>query len=269
MTSPHPPEASYVVGEIDRRQLLKKAGVLGAAAGGLWVAPSVLTAETAWAFGSCTATISTFPTTNANTNTNGWTRTITLGTFSPGNPDTGTNGLLGISPTYQTLAGPCFLSEDDPTVLNAASGTAALTYTTPVNVVAGHFYRFTFSVVCTAQNTGAQILDVLVGGAVQTLTTANPSGVGKPSSFTTDNTTALGGTGRVLIPNGRNTAAVPTGSNPGVSQAPGSYQVVYHALATGSVNFTYQFTLNTTHATNASDDIAVSSPTIECSLTGT
>ena len=62
----------------------------------------------------------------------------------------------------------------------------------------------------------------------------------------------------------------PPGSN-GSSQAPATYTVVYHATATGTVQFVYQFTLNTNRNTAnvPSDDIGVSSPTIECSLTGT
>ncbi len=241
--------------QVDRRKFIQKAGVAGAAAAGTaWVAPVVLGTSSAWAWGSCAATISTFPSTNANTNSSGWTRTVTAGTFTTGNPFSGNNGLLGISPAYLGLAAPVFLSEDDPTALTG--GIATLTYATSIGVTSGFFYRFTFKAVATAINAGAQILDVIVGGVTL-------------GTYTTDSTSTLGGAGRTLIPNGRPGAAVPAGSN-GSNQAPATYTVVYHATSSGTVQFVYQFTLNTNRNTAnvPSDDIGVSSPTIECSLTG-
>ena len=65
----------------DRRAFLKKAGVAGAAAGGLWVAPSVLGSSSAFAVGSCVMR-----------------DTISWSNYSNGGLDLTSGGSVGLTP---------------------------------------------------------------------------------------------------------------------------------------------------------------------------
>ena len=80
------PEGDGNVVGTDRRAFLKKAGVAGAAAGGLWVAPSVLGSSSAFAVGSCVMR-----------------DTIDWSYYSNGDLDLTSGGSVGLTP-YRTQA---------------------------------------------------------------------------------------------------------------------------------------------------------------------
>jgi hypothetical protein len=99
------------VERIDRRAFMHKAGVAGATAGALWVAPSVLGSSSAWAAGSC-----------VHTGGLAWSTTTFAGTSTPS-----TSGAVTFTATLTTAGSPTtyLVVTVTPTTPNPGVGTGS------------------------------------------------------------------------------------------------------------------------------------------------
>jgi hypothetical protein len=194
---------------VDRRQFLKRAGVAGAGAGAVWVAPSVLELDAAWAApsGPCATlpslTMVTPGTSASPASNNGW---IYSATGMGGGGGLGVeNGWYGQSTRFVVEANP-----------NQPVTSALVTYTHPLGALAGgRTYRFSYQTYARTINQYPQVLTVQI---VNTTTGAVVANVGTYATKT-------GVTGATLLADSTNQSQ--TGTNWTVPAGGGSYSLQY------------------------------------------
>ncbi len=225
---------------VDRRQFLKRAGVAGAGAGAVWVAPSVLGTDAAWAAAS--GPCGTLPNLNMVTpgtsttpaNNNGWIYSAT------NMVTTGTDALGVVTNWYALPLG--FVVERNPVTPTVTN--ALVTYTHPLGtLVGGRTYTFSYSTLARTVNEYTQNMKVLI------INTATSAVVATLAIYTTSTTPVAG---EIQLPDDMLQSQTP---------------VSFTAPAGGgtySLQFNFTFLLPGVGTNGVGDDIGVSPPTITC-----